>query len=43
VKTAADVYLNLERYKPGDTVMVTVNHEGAPKTVSVVLAKNVTG
>jgi S1-C subfamily serine protease len=43
VKSAADVYLKLEHYKPGDSVTVTVAREGAPRTLSVVLVANVAG
>jgi S1-C subfamily serine protease len=41
LKSAADMYLTLEKHKPGDTVTVTVSRDGAVRTLSVVLAKNV--
>jgi S1-C subfamily serine protease len=41
VKSAADVYLGLERYRPGDSVTVMVVRAGELRTLSLVLANNV--
>ncbi len=43
VKSAADVYLVLEKHRAGESVVVAMTREGAPRTVSVVLANNVAG
>jgi S1-C subfamily serine protease len=40
LKSVADLYLKLEKHKPGDTVNVTVSRNAVSRTLSVVLAKN---
>jgi S1-C subfamily serine protease len=41
VSKTADVLLQLEKHKAGDTVTVTTVRGGEPRTLSVVLASNV--
>jgi S1-C subfamily serine protease len=41
LSNATDLYLQLEKHKPGDTVTVTASRNATSRTLSVVLAKNV--
>ena len=41
LSNATDLYLQLEKHKPGDTVTVIASRNEASRTLSVVLAKNV--
>jgi serine protease Do len=41
IHNSADLYLQLEKHKPGDTCTVTVMRNGESRTLSVVLAQNV--
>jgi len=41
LRKAADLYLQLEKHKPGETVAITVLRNGESKTLSVTLARNV--
>jgi S1-C subfamily serine protease len=41
LRNGADLYLQLEKHRPGDTVTLAVTREGRTRTLSVVLAKNV--
>jgi S1-C subfamily serine protease len=41
LRNATDYYLQLEKHQPGDTVSLAVVRNGEPRSLSVVLAKNV--
>lgn len=41
LRNAADLYLQLEKHKPGETVPITVLRNGETKTLSLTLARNV--
>jgi len=41
LRKAADLYLQLEKHKPGETVAITVLRNGESKTLSMTLARNV--
>jgi S1-C subfamily serine protease len=43
VRKTADLLLQLEKHKAGDTITVSVVREGKPTALSVVLASNVVG
>jgi S1-C subfamily serine protease len=43
LRSAADLYLKLEKHQPGDTITVSVLRERSSHTLSLVLAKNVGG
>jgi S1-C subfamily serine protease len=41
LRNATDLYLQLEKHQPGETVTVSILRDGQSRTLSVVLAKNV--